>query len=181
MKPYYEDSLATLFHADSFSPSTFDHILRSTEMLAGFTVVSDPPFDILGDCMSFMTSHARPVVFFAPKDAYFTGLLLMPHWGWQGLWLRDHSYEMVHFMTRDVPPPVSPPVWRYEREEGKKRKPLMLMREIISIVGPSAIIDPFVGTGTTLVAASLLGRKSIGVEISETLCELAARRLEAGE
>ena len=41
------------------------------------------------------------------------------------------------------------------------------------------ILDPFCGSGTTCVAAKMMGRNYIGIDISEEYCEIARERLKA--
>jgi DNA modification methylase len=58
------------------------------------------------------------------------------------------------------------------------QKPIALIYYLISKTNAQIILDPFMGSGTTLVAAKKLGRKAIGIEISEKYCEIAVKRLQ---
>ncbi len=71
---------------------------------------------------------------------------------------------------------------RSERGDGNDHptvKPLKLMEYLITLSGGQLILDPFMGSGTTLVAAKRLGRKAIGIDTDEHSCEIAAKRCKA--
>lgn len=76
-------------------------------------------------------------------------------------------------------------VFTHNKNSGGKhlhqtQKPEPLMRELLSLFSNNCetILDPFMGSGTTLRAAKDLNRKAIGIEIEEKYCEIAAKRLE---
>ncbi len=60
-------------------------------------------------------------------------------------------------------------------------KPIQLVSWLIDISGGALILDPFAGSGTTLVAAKQLGRKYIGIEINPEYCKIAEDRLRQEE
>jgi len=63
------------------------------------------------------------------------------------------------------------------------QKPLPLIKWCLSLSwakDAATVLDPFMGSGTTLVAARDMGRKAIGIEIEERYCEIAAKRLDQG-
>lgn len=58
------------------------------------------------------------------------------------------------------------------------QKPIALMRKAISLLPDiQSLVDPFMGSGSTLRAAKDLGLRAIGIEIEEKYCEIAANRL----
>lgn len=64
-----------------------------------------------------------------------------------------------------------------KHREHAAQMPLNLACRIIRRTPGNLILDPFVGSGTTLLAAKYIGRKAIGIDVDESSCELAARRL----
>jgi DNA modification methylase len=61
------------------------------------------------------------------------------------------------------------------------QKPLSLMAELVSLFTDAGetILDPFAGSGTTLLAAKRTGRRAVGIEQDEAYCDVIAKRLAA--
>lgn len=88
----------------------------------------------------------------------------------------NNDGKVVHDFLQSSVCPMS------EKRHGKHptQKPLSIMKELIGFVtNPKDIVlDPFMGSGSTCVAAALLGRRYIGVELNEKYFEIAKARIE---
>jgi len=72
-------------------------------------------------------------------------------------------------------------VWQFSQEFNNAHPapfPVSLVERIISSTTAQTIIDPFMGSGTTALAATLLKRNFIGIEISPEYCELSKKRID---
>ena len=197
MTPYYADDHVTLYHArwEDVPP----------DLLRADVLVTDPPYGI-GVTRMTLGNGARRIDRGddawddQPAD---TGALLsmgLPSviWGGNHLgmlpastrWLvwdkgtGDNDFADCELAWTNLPGVVK----RYfrswvganARDGGRwhpTQKPEDVMRWCIGLTPPGTILDPYAGSGTTLVAAKSLGRKTIGVECVERYCEVAANRL----
>lgn len=97
-----------------------------------------------------------------------------------------NQHEFIVHMTagspappqrRDVPNVLSfPPV---RGGDHPTEKPEPLLRTLLSVVAPKGgvVLDPFAGSGSTLLAARSLGMTAVGVEADERYCDVIASRL----
>lgn len=147
-----------------------------------------------GAMWSFCNWRSLPVVMRAATDA---GLPLTSMMVWDKEWIGPGgsqglrpAYEMCGLFAKPdfaIPNRGVPDVWRHKTGGHKPNghpaeKPVDLMRRIVNTSGnvtPAAglVLDPFMGSGTTVVAAQIEGVRAIGIEAEEKWCELAAKRL----
>lgn len=79
------------------------------------------------------------------------------------------------------PVPCLPGVFKYGNPQNRihlTEKPLQLIRDIVKITEPGGhILDPFAGSGTTVLASVLEGYTAVGIEMSEEYAALAKERI----
>ena len=184
MQPYYSHAGITIYHGDC--RDILPHVTADV-------VVTDPPYPGLDYEWAYVPIETLtlprtgwyfwmqpPVLFPLPFTA-------MHVWSKSNVYLGDKEtweaiYEVggkrVGSVIRDgaINCDISAQMLGDIFYKHPTQKPARLMRKLIArTVG--MILDPFMGSGTTLVAAKQLGRKAIGIEIEERYCEIAVKRL----
>jgi len=101
---------------------------------------------------------------------------------------RPDNYEPVFWFNRDGRkrasrvlsyPVVYPGLTGCVEATGHPtQKPEKLAKRLLEMLAPGTVLDPFCGSGTTLIAALETGRKAIGVEIDARWVDVAKQRLE---
>lgn len=196
-EPYYEHAGIVIYNCDCRD------ILPS---LKADCVVTDPPYGmayksgwearpIEGDADTGARDEALalwggPAVVFGrwdcPRPPGVRALLVWDKGEWPGMgdlkfpW--GPSHEEVYVLGEGFGGKRMGTVLRVRRMPGAQlahpnEKPPEILQLLIERCPPGTILDPFMGSGTTLRAAKDLGRKAIGIEIEERYCEIAAKRL----
>lgn len=194
MRPYYDHGGITIYHGDC------REVLPT---LAFDAVVTDPPYGLAekwqGGTWFTRGVYASGVAWdsSAPQDVVASILAYnLPTivWGGNHFAMPPARGWLVWDKTNAVPTMadvelawtnIDKPAKRYAHpcngwaRQHPTEKPIALMRWCLSHLpsGDGVIADPFMGSGTTLVAAKELGRHAIGIELSEAYCEIAAKRL----
>lgn len=208
MTPYYEQDGITIHHGDArevFPVSDVDVILTDPPYGTGQKIAYDVYRDYMPqwtDIMTWLLSIGKPTAF----TMSHTRLRDLPSWPqWVGCWDKVFTGGIVHVgcsptwepicfyglpsKTRGVRrwddvfrfTPAGFPFNRPHDADGHPcPKPVDLYVALINVMPDGVIGDPMMGSGTTLVAAKLIGRKAVGCDLSERYCEIAAKRLAQG-
>ena len=141
---------------------------------------------------TFLNWRSLPVVM---RSAMEANLAITSMAVWDKQWIGPGgsqglrpSYEMVALLCqpdysipdRGVPDIFQCQVGSYKEHGHPAEKPTRLVSRLLQVSGvaPGAqVLDPFLGSGTTAVAAKSLGLRCVGIEAEERYCEIAAKRL----
>jgi DNA modification methylase len=193
IKPYYEEPGITIYHGDcrEIMPE-----LQPVDM-----VVTDPPHGI-GDRMQGGTwgaasqysdfrkwdkkpdSDIFPTIINMGSTVIIWGgnhFELPPSRGWL-VWDKKRiigTLSDCELAWTNIDRPIKKFSWFAAAHKfgHPTEKPLELIKWCVEFA-PGVVLDPFMGSGTTLRAAKDLGRKAIGIEIEEKYCQIAALRLQ---
>jgi site-specific DNA-methyltransferase (adenine-specific) len=207
MNPYYEQDGITIYHGDCRELlGNLGDGLVVTDPPYGINLNNDWQNEIHGaankasggivgddgliDHAGILSPYARRVVFGFPylTDPQASGWLVWDKEpGFKGRSLTS-PIEMAYSTTWKGFKKIDLMWSGYLRPSGSEskighptQKPESLMVRIIEWhKDDRMILYPYMGSGTTLVAAKKLGRPAIGIEIEERYCEIAARRLAQG-
>jgi site-specific DNA-methyltransferase (adenine-specific) len=137
-----------------------------------------------------ISAAKRAMVFLVPPSAwqlpppdaiggvFIAGAVGRNRWGWSNL-IHCLLYGTAPGLEKGAKPTAINKTATAEVTGHPTTKPLPWMRWAVGLgsADGETIIDPFMGSGTTLRAAKDLGRRAIGIEIDERYCEIAAKRL----
>ena len=195
-EPYYEDGSVTIYHGDC------REVMRCLDFDA---IVTDPPYGIGAHRMTLGNGHRKVYRGEGDWDSKPVDIsplvdLSVPMIVWGGnyftlpaerRWLvwdkgtGDNDYADCELAWTNLDGVVKKFFRSWvgsnakERSDGDRfhptQKPVDLMAWCIGFT-EGIVLDPFMGSGTTLRAAKDLGRKAIGIELEERYCEIAAQR-----
>lgn len=188
MRPYYDHGRITIYHGDC--RDLLDRVVCDL-------VLTDPPYPNRAGHFVAAVPAAEEFLrkFVAPRYMVFWHQLgrppvqrpLVAHHIWHRTNTnRPDNYEPIYEFadeeerpSRVFPFPVIYPglTGCVEATGHPTQKPERLMQSLILLRPCLTVFDPFMGSGTTLVAAKDLGRRAIGIEVDEKYCEIAANRL----
>ena len=204
MKPYYQDDHATIYHGDArelLPQLVFDVVV--TDPPYGINVVKNGKIGISNKWAD--AREYRPLVGddqpldptwlaqFGERQVIFgvSHFVNIPHPGRLLVWDKEVTNGLFAEVEIAWDSKQGPSKIIKHQQQGfinnlgdigrhhPTQKPLSVMLWILdNCTEPEqTLIDPFMGSGTTLRAAKDLNRRSIGIEIDEQYCEIAARRL----
>ena len=192
--PPYTFGLAST-HAEQKAGAWADLMNNATWYAAWLRLVKERIDSRQGAAWVFNSWRSFPVL---ARAATLTGWPVESVLIWDKQWIGRGgqrglrpSYEMVALMCHadfQLPnrglPDIWPCQWSSRKPSGHPaEKPLALVSRLIaeSVSGVGrTVLDPFAGSGTTLLAAKNAGFLAIGIEAEERYCELAANRLSQG-